>query len=140
MPPAPSDSGYGSVKTGGALHARILADQYAASQVTNAAIHDSKLPGLEGSGSQTVNDDARTSYSEAVSLSDSRIDSCIGELADDLFHSLVTRSDGPVTRETMLRILHVLPGLLKYFALEFGYAKGSRMHLNIMYFVHRKRQ
>jgi len=140
LPSAPSDSGYDSVKTGGVLHARILSDQNAASQVTDAATHDSKRPSLEGSWSQTVNDDAATRYSEAGSLSDSRVDSCIGELADDLFHSLVTRSDGPVTRETMLRILHVLPGLLKYFALEFGYTKDSKLHLDIMYFVHMKRQ
>ncbi|KLU82357.1 hypothetical protein MAPG_01429 [Magnaporthiopsis poae ATCC 64411] len=139
LPPAPSDSGYGSFNTCGVLHAKISADQYAASQVTDATTHDSKRPRLEGSWGRTANDDAATRYSDAGSLSDSRIDSCIGELADDLFDSLVTRSDVPVTRESMLRILHVLPGLLKYFALGLGYTQGSRLHLNIMYFVHMKR-
>lgn len=115
-------------------------DQHAASQANNTAIHDAKRPRPESGRSKTVKDDTRTLYSDAGSLSDTRIESCIGELADDLFHSLVTRSHGPVTRETVLRILHVLPGLLKYFALELGYTRGSKMHLNIMYFVHMKRQ
>ncbi|KAL8347836.1 hypothetical protein RB601_002860 [Gaeumannomyces tritici] len=138
--PAPSDSGYGSVKTGDASRGRTLPDPLLAFPDTGVALCDPKQPRADGtSAGRTADDDAATLYSDAGSLSDSRVDSCICELADDLFHRLATRHDGPVARAAMLRILHVLPGLLKYLALEFGYGASSKMHLNIMYFVHMKR-
>ncbi|KAL8314645.1 hypothetical protein RB597_007099 [Gaeumannomyces tritici] len=138
--PAPSDSGYGSVKRGDGSRGINLLVPLLASRDTGVALCDPKQPTADGtSAGRTADDDAATLYSDAGSLSDSRVDSCICELADDLFHRLATRHDGPVARAAMLRILHVLPGLLKYLALEFGYGASSKMHLNIMYFVHMKR-
>ncbi|KAL8382179.1 hypothetical protein RB595_006117 [Gaeumannomyces hyphopodioides] len=138
--PAPSDSGYGSMKRGDASRGRTLPDPFPAPQDIDGTLYDSEQPMTKGiSARQTTDDDTATVYSNAGSLSDSRVDSCIQELADDLFHGLATRHDGPITREAMLHILHVLPGLLKYLALEFGYGASSKMHLNIMYFVHMRR-
>jgi hypothetical protein len=137
---APSDSGYGTashctrkIAQLAALHSAAPAD--VVSSPYNSVRTDQQL---DNHSRLTVSDtsDTATVYSDAMSLSDSKTDSYVSGLAEDLFK----RFDPKVSNAQIIETLSTaLPGLLKALALKFGYEAPSQMHRDAMFFIHKHR-
>nr|AFT91405.1 hypothetical protein [Aspergillus rugulosus] len=90
-------------------------------------------------GSQVMesnDDDEKTIYSEASSISEPVKEAYIAELAEDLAKG--TRPFQP-NKEVLERISQVLPMLLRTFALSLGHEESSQMHRDVMVFLHKHR-
>lgn len=87
-------------------------------------------------GDLTDANDDRTIYSDASNLSESRKESYISQMADDLFSKTLSEE---VDEEVIERIFEILPKLLKSFALKFGH-NALQMHRDVMFFAHRYRR
>ncbi|CAH0027544.1 unnamed protein product, partial [Clonostachys rhizophaga] len=81
-------------------------------------------------------DDSATEYSDTSSVATWKKESYIEEFVDDLVARV--RELQP-DEETLSRISALLPDLLKAFALRVGYNAPSRMHRDVMYFIHKYR-
>ena len=81
-------------------------------------------------------DETMTIYSNAMSVSDWRIESHITGLAEDLFQKLDPKS---LDRSAFERLFCALPGYLKTLALKFGHDAPSEVHRNVMFFLHKHR-
>jgi hypothetical protein len=81
-------------------------------------------------------DDTATEYSDTSSVATWKKESYIEEFVDDLVARV--RELQP-DEETLNRISALLPDLLKAFALRVGYNAPSRMHRDVMYFIHKYR-
>jgi ankyrin repeat protein len=82
-------------------------------------------------------DDTKTEYSEAVSVSVSTKSKYISELSDDLLAKVLTNLPD---RQTIERLIEVLPEYLKALALRIGCDLQSQRHREIMVFIYKYRQ
>ncbi|KAI0146412.1 hypothetical protein GGR57DRAFT_506471 [Xylariaceae sp. FL1272] len=110
---APTDSGYASM--GQALSG------------VAQAVHDDPASYLN---------DAATEYTDASSVATWRKESYISDFADDLFGKI---QEMKPDEHELDRISELLPDLLRGFALRLGYNAPTRMHSDVMYFVHKYR-
>lgn len=78
--------------------------------------------------------DAKTLYSAATSLDPVCSRRYIQELSQDLYRNLQAQPTPP----DWSSISQVLPDLIKTFATKIGQGGDSPVHLNIMYFIHRR--
>ncbi|CAG9982607.1 unnamed protein product [Clonostachys byssicola] len=116
---APTDSGYGSQ----------LATGVQKSFIQHHAVDAQYEPDVGF-------DDTATEYSDTSSVATWKKESYIEEFVDDLVAGV--RELQP-DEETLNRISALLPDLLKAFALRVGYNAPSRMHRDVMYFIHKYR-
>ena len=82
-------------------------------------------------------DDVGTIYSDASSLPAWNDESYISELANGL--SCKIRSE-QLDDTALEQISRILPELLKAFALKVGHEASTKMHLDVMVFVHKHRE
>jgi hypothetical protein len=116
---AATDSGYGSQLAIGSQKGLIESHAVDAQYETDAGF-----------------DDTATEYSDTSSVATWKKESYIEEFVDDLVARV--RELQP-DEETLDRISKLLPELLKAFALRVGYNAPSRMHRDVMYFIHKYR-
>ncbi|VUC25621.1 unnamed protein product [Clonostachys rosea] len=116
---AATDSGYGSQQ---AIEIQKSFNEYHA-----ADVHYETDAGF---------DDTATEYSDTSSVATWKKESYIEEFVDDL---LARVHELHPDEETLERISTLLPDLLKAFALRVGYNAPSRMHRDVMYFIHKYR-
>ncbi|CAH0047215.1 unnamed protein product [Clonostachys solani] len=116
---AATDSGYGSQLATGSQKGLIESHAVDAQYETDA--------GFDGTA---------TEYSDTSSVATWKKESYIEEFVDDLVARV--RELQP-DEETLDRISALLPDLLKAFALRVGYNAPSRMHRDVMYFIHKYR-
>lgn len=81
-----------------------------------------------------IDDDAKTLYSAATSLDPVCSRRYIQELSQDLYRNLQAQPTPP----DWSSISQVLPDLIKTFATKIGQGGDSPVHLDIMYFIHRR--
>jgi hypothetical protein len=82
-------------------------------------------------------DDARTTYSDAWSLSAAGKENFISEFADMLLNGIrCSLPMGSVVED----VSSVLPKLLKIFALKFGHNPPGQVHRDVMFFIHKNRE
>lgn len=121
----PTDSGYATI------HTRDTGFDKAANHGNwNTTQSSQELYGQDISDAETV-------YSEESSTADTRRQTYIWELAENLFesiHSIYTKSD------FQTNISKSLPDLLQAFALMVGHNAPTQMHRDTMAFVHKYRQ
>lgn len=132
-----TDSGY----VGSANKAPKVPQDYNVGQ-TKVILEDPSashlLDGTVDDGSKAMesnDDDERTVYSEASSISEPVKENYIAELAEEI--AKATRPFQP--DDALERISEVLPHLLKAFALSLGHAKSSQTYRDIMVFLHKHR-
>jgi hypothetical protein len=82
-------------------------------------------------------EDARTIYSEALSLLGSASGGYITEFANDLYNKV--HSD-EANQETKQKVIDILPDLLRNFALKLGHEKQDKKYLEVMFFIHKFRK
>ena len=121
-----TDSGYASVL-------------FAAKTAVAQSRHQLQVSGnAEGSSTETqsgiVDEDSKTLYSAATSLDPVCSRRYIQELSQDLYRSLQVQLDQP----GWLSISQVMPDLVKAFAEKIGQEGHSQVHLDIMYFIHKR--
>lgn len=81
-----------------------------------------------------IEEDAKTLYSAATSLDPVCSRQYIQELSRDLYRNLQAQSIPP----DWSSIFQVLPDLIKTFATKIGQGGDSHVHLDIMYFIHKR--
>lgn len=81
-----------------------------------------------------IEEDAKTLYSAATSLDPVCSRQYIQELSQDLYRNLQAQPTTP----DWSSISQVLPDLIKTFATKIGQGGDSPVHLDIMYFIHRR--
>jgi nucleoside phosphorylase len=79
-------------------------------------------------------EDSATVYSDFSDMSESKVDNYVSELAADLFFKL------PPDPVTLNRVAGILADRLREFALRVGYQAPTKMHLDVMVFIHKYRQ
>jgi hypothetical protein len=84
-------------------------------------------------------DDKQTTYLDAISTSDIRVQEYVSEVANDLFQMT---SSTEIQQELFERQVAVLPRLLKALALAIGLATttSSQMHRDVMFFIYKHRK
>lgn len=80
--------------------------------------------------------DTKTVYSDNSSLSESRNENYISEMANGLFSKILFEE---VDKEVIKRIFEILPKMLQSFALKLGH-DAPQIHRDVMFFVHRYRR
>ncbi|GES61167.1 Pfs domain protein [Aspergillus terreus] len=121
-PKVPQDYNVGQTKV-------ILEDPSASHLLDGTVNYGSKVM-------ESNDDDEKTVYSEASSISEPVKEIYIAELAEDI--AKATRPFQP-NKDALGRISEILPLLLKTFALSLGHAKSSQMHRDVMAFLHKHR-
>ncbi len=120
-----TDSGYGSLGLVHGVKNVKMVDTYDAPEY----LHPASL--------RTIEDDARTVYSETMSASDPRVENHVAQMAEELLTRL-----GPeaLTPEIVEGLARAIPGLLRGLALSIGHEAPSQMHRDTMFFLHKHRR
>lgn len=132
-----SDSGYASMPRDQIRKTGILQNEAASQESCNklAELGPNINSLLEESVSVSIEEtDDRTEYSAATSLSDSRIEGLVSQLADQLIGEAYL--DG-LDERSMETVFSVLQDSLKIFALKVGLNAQSQVQRDIMYYTHK---
>jgi hypothetical protein len=101
---------------------------------------------LKGDNLKTVNhqssigiidDDTRTRYSSAASITPNTLQAYIQWFAQDIYEKV---SSMGICGTALDKISRILPELLKAFALKSGHNPSIQQHRDVMYFVHKYRK
>ena len=101
--------------------------------------HPLRVPGDPGNSNTAaqrsiIEEDAQTLYSAATSLDPFCSRRYIEELSKDLYRNLQARFNPP----DWVSVSQAFPDLIKTFAAKIGQGGDSQVHLDIMYFIHKR--
>jgi hypothetical protein len=142
----PTDSGYASIAHGKLAYSAMFPQEEHRAETVNdvqtmpSAEEGSVSPHAVSSPRNAEDrggNDAQSIYTAGPSISPSKQQNFISELADDLFNKVCLDENAHPGLE---RIHSILPRLLKAFAMRFGQFGSTQMHRDVMIFIRRHRR
>jgi hypothetical protein len=136
-----TDSGYASLRqksTAGGIERLAWADPSNGHIATSSeAIRSERVGDSVFEDTEAADNDTRSIYSVMTNLGTSTIDGYVAVLAEELARMILLHEP---TTDAMERIYNCLPHLLTALSLNIGAERSSRMHWEVMVFIHKYRR